>query len=328
LGNLRITPGVLRSLRKKLLRWYHRSKRDLPWRSSRDPYAVWISEIMLQQTRVAAVLPYYERFLRRFPDVAALANAPETELLALWSGLGYYSRARNLQKAALQIMELGEFPRSYESIAKLAGIGPYTAAAVASIAFGLPHAAVDGNVRRVMSRMANNPNVKVQEWADALLDPRDPGAWNQAVMELGATICLPRKPLCGACPIAEHCAARRDGAQDRIPGRPVKRPLERIERTLLVIRVSGRLLLTPGARVPGFWDLPEPFPGAQVGIALGQFSHTITHRHYRFSVCEAKARAVPRQAQWFTDKQLETIPLSTTARKALRIFKAAETGIN
>src|SRR5713226_9318416 len=144
------------SIRRKLIRWYERAKRDLPWRRTRDPYAIWISEIMLQQTRVAAVIPYYERFLARFPDPATLAQVPEPELLRTWSGLGYYSRARNLRRAAKQIVELGGFPRDYGSIRELAGVGDYTAAAIASIAFGLPHAVVDGNVRRVIVRVIND----------------------------------------------------------------------------------------------------------------------------------------------------------------------------
>jgi len=184
------------SIRTKLTRWYARTKRDLPWRRTRDPYAIWISEIMLQQTRVAAVIPYYERFLRRFPDAAALAEASEQELLAMWSGLGYYSRARNLQKAARQMVERGTFPNDYASLRELAGVGDYTAAAIASIAFGLPHAVVDGNVRRVIARVINDGHANPQELADRLLDQRDPARWNQAVMERGATSCLPREPLC------------------------------------------------------------------------------------------------------------------------------------
>ena len=200
---------TIRSLRLKLTRWYDRAQRDLPWRRTRDPYAIWISEVMLQQTRVAAVIPYYHRFLERFPDAAALAQAPEPELLALWSGLGYYSRARNLQKAARQILESGTFPNDYASILELAGVGTYTAAAIASISFGLPHAVVDGNVRRVLARWTNDGHADTQQIADRLLDRRDPARWNQAVMELGATICLPREPLCGECPVAAHCASRR-----------------------------------------------------------------------------------------------------------------------
>ncbi len=178
---------------------------------------------MLQQTRVAAVIPYYERFLKRFPRVEDLAQASENELLSLWSGLGYYSRARNMQKAARQIVETGGFPRDYESIRALAGVGDYTAAAVASIAFGLSHAAVDGNVRRVVMRLAGDASVDVCEIASRLLTRRDPGRWNQAMMELGAMVCLPRAPLCSGCPISGECLANQRGIQRDLPP-PKKKP--------------------------------------------------------------------------------------------------------
>lgn len=313
---------TIRALRRKLTRWYDRAKRDLPWRRTRDPYAIWISEVMLQQTRVVAVIPYYQRFLERFRDAAALAQAPEPELLALWSGLGYYSRARNLQKAARQIVESGAFPNDYVSILELAGVGTYTAAAIASISFGLPHAVVDGNVRRVLVRWTNDGHADTQQIADRLLDRRDPARWNQAVMELGATICLPREPRCGECPVAAHCAARRAGTASDLPLKRVKPAPVHLERTLLVIRRKGRILLTPSPRVKGFWDLPEPGPQARVGATLGDFQHTITHRHYRFTVKEAIAGAAPKGSRWHTDKEIAQIPLSTIARKALRIYNA------
>ncbi len=311
---------AIHSLQKKLTRWYDRAKRDLPWRKTRDPYAIWISEVMLQQTRVAAVIPYYERFLKRFPTPASLARAPESELLTMWAGLGYYSRARNLQKAAQQITASGTFPQNYDSILTLAGIGPYTAAAIASISFGLPHAVVDGNVKRVLARWANDANVDAQPLADRLLDPSDPARWNQAVMELGATICLPRDPRCTACPVVLHCAAHQAGTQNDLPLKRAKATPEQLERTLLVIRRNGRILLTPSPRVKGFWDLPEHVPQSRAGAKLGEFRHTITHRHYRFIVKEAKARTAPAESRWHTLEQLDQIPLSTTAKKALRIY--------
>ena len=166
---------------------------------------------MLQQTRVAVVIPYYECFLARFPCVEDLARASETELLAMWSGLGYYSRARNLQKAARQIAEAGGFPRDYESIRSLAGVGDYTAGAIASIAFSLPYAAIDGNVRRVVMRLVGSATTDLRATATQLMSLRHPGRWNQALMELGATVCLPRQPLCGACPLAAECQAHRLG---------------------------------------------------------------------------------------------------------------------
>src|SRR5436853_2803564 len=183
-----------------LLAWYRKSHRDLPWRGTTDPYRIWVSEIMLQQTRAVAVIPYYERFLARFPTVATLAAAPEQDVLALWAGLGYYSRARNLRRAAQAIVAAGGFPRDYDAIRALPGIGDYTAAAVASIAFSLPHAVLDGNVMRVVARVENEGadigtvrtrerfRAVAQEW----LVPDDPGHFNQALMELGATVCLPR----------------------------------------------------------------------------------------------------------------------------------------
>jgi A/G-specific adenine glycosylase len=312
----------LRSIRTKLTRWYGRAKRDLPWRRTRDPYAIWISEIMLQQTRVAAVIPYYERFLRHFPDAPALAQAPEEEVLAMWSGLGYYSRARNLQKAARQVVELGAFPQDYASLRDLAGVGEYTAAAIASIAFGLPHAVVDGNVRRVIARLLNDGRANPQELADRLLDRLDPARWNQAVMELGATICLPREPRCDQCPVAAHCAAHCAGTQGDVPPKRPKPAPVRLDRTLLVIHRNGRVLLAPSARVKGFWDLPEPFRAARLGALLGEFAHTITHRHYRFTVREAKTKRIPATCRLYTQKEIQTIPLSTVARKALRLYNA------
>jgi A/G-specific adenine glycosylase len=308
----------------KLARWYETAKRDLPWRRTRDTYAVWISETMLQQTRVAAVIPYFERFLQRFPDAVALAHAPETDLLAQWSGLGYYSRARNLQKAARQIVDAGTFPNDYASLRELPGVGDYTAAAVASIAFGLPHAAVDGNVRRVIARLYNDGHADPQSLADRLLDRRDPARWNQAMMELGATICLPRQPLCEACPVAKYCAAHDAGTERDLPLKRAKPAPVRLARTLLIIRRNGRVLLAPSSRVKGFWDLPEPFTGARPGAVLGEFAHTITHRHYRFTVREAKARSVPQSCRWCDKKEMEKIPLGTTAKKALRISYNAE----
>jgi A/G-specific adenine glycosylase len=304
-------------IRRALARWYDRNKRALPWRNTSDPYGIWISEIMLQQTRVAAVIPYYERFLARFPDAGALAAATEEEVLTLWSGLGYYSRARNLQKAARQIVEHGSFPRTHQGIRKLAGVGDYTSAAVASIAFGLPHAVVDGNVRRVIARITNGKG-DTQEVADLLLDRKNPSRSNQALMELGAVICLPRDPHCGSCPIATQCEARALDRQNDLPDKRPKKAAVHLKRDLLVIRHRNKILLAPSPRVQGFWDLPEPFEGATIGVTLGKFRHVITHRNYRFSVHEAVARTVPKVFRWFRCKDIDEIPLSTTAKKGLQ----------
>jgi A/G-specific adenine glycosylase len=309
------------AIRLALTDWYDASKRDLPWRRTRDPYAIWISEIMLQQTRVAAVIPYYDRFLAAYPDVETLARAPEEQVLAMWSGLGYYSRARNLQRAAREIGK--SFPRDYDSIRAMAGVGDYTAAAIASIAFGLPHAAVDGNVRRVVARLKGTEE-GVALYAGKLLDRTDPGRWNQAVMELGATVCLPRDPLCASCPVSMYCRAHRNGLQHTIPAKRVKPAPVRLTRTLLLVRSRGRVLLAPGARVHGFWDLPEEIPGAEVGGVVGEFRHTITHRHYRFVVRRAKVKSVFKPLRWVADDRLDEIPLSTTAKKALQCLQKLE----
>ena len=310
-----------RALRKKLAQWYRRNARDLPWRRSRDPYAIWVSEIMLQQTRVAAVIPYYQRFLARFPDAQALARAAEDEVLALWSGLGYYSRARNMHQAARVIAERGAFPARYSEIRQLPGVGDYTAAAIASIAFGLPHAVVDGNVRRVIARLTNRANADFHAVAQGLLDRRQPGRSNQALMELGALVCLPRSPLCGVCPLAQYCEAFRRGTQAEMPPPRARPRTERLRRTLLVIRRKGKILLIRSSRVRGFWDLPEPFAGAGAGRSVGMFRHAILNRQYLFEVREGLSKGTPAGAKWWSDKQLEKIPLSTAAKKALVCLK-------
>src|SRR5580704_2585147 len=226
-------PPDPRAFRRALLRWYSSQKRDLPWRNSADPYRIWISEIMLQQTRVAAVIPFFERFLTRFPNVPALASAEEQDVLVAWAGLGYYTRARNLQKAAQRIVEAGAFPRNYDAIRALPGIGDYTAAAVASIAFGFPHAAVDGNVRRVLSRITAGAG-DIQNAADMMLDAKRPGDFNQAMMELGATVCLPKQPLCQVCPVVGFCTAARAGLQNEFPVRLPKPNPKRVSKQLLI----------------------------------------------------------------------------------------------
>ncbi len=275
---------------------------------------------MLQQTRVAAVIPYYEKFLTAFPDPAALAEASEERVLAMWAGLGYYSRARNLHKAAKDVQQLRRFPGSIEEIRKLPGVGDYTAAAIASIAFGLPHAAVDGNVKRVLARLTASEN-DVRQTADRLLDRRDPGCWNQAVMELGATVCLPHDPRCDACPVARFCAAKIAGRQHEFPARRAKAAPVRLKRTLLLIQKQDHILLRPGTRVRGFWDLPEPFDSARIGPLLASFRHTITFRHYEFELRGASAVSIPADFRWFAENKLHQIALSTVAKKALRVSK-------
>ncbi|MBI1898084.1 MAG: A/G-specific adenine glycosylase, partial [Acidobacteria bacterium] len=270
-------------MRAALLGWYGQSRRDLPWRRTRDPYRIWVSEVMLQQTRVAAVLPYYERFLARFPDIGALARASEEEVLKLWSGLGYYSRARNLSKAARQAG--GPFPRSYDGIRSLAGIGDYTAAAIASIAFDLPYPVLDGNVVRVLARLTAEPGDvsapdtrrKLHGLAGSLLERARPGEFNQALMELGATVCLPRAPQCHACPLARWCRARAEGCQAELPVKAGRlKPFRQI-RTLLFIKCAVGVLMwqrsAESRRLAGFWELPEceQAPAVRIGEKLGEF---------------------------------------------------------
>jgi len=320
-------------LRKALARWYASAKRDLPWRRTSEPYPVWVSEIMLQQTRVAAALPYYERFLQRFPTVESLAGAPEQELLAVWSGLGYYSRARNLQKAARQIVAAGGFPRTYEGLRELAGIGDYTAAAVASISFGLAHAVLDGNVMRVLTRLMAEPGdiqspktrARLAAVAREFLDQRAPAEHNQAVMELGALVCLPREPQCLLCPLAGECRARREGRAAEFPVKLRKQKKVEVDLALLVVEREGRVLVwqrgAEEGRMAGFWELParQQLPGARELAEAGSFRHVITHHQHTVRVFRAVAKRVPAGYHWRDRKELREIPLSTIARKALRM---------
>lgn len=247
---------LLSCFRKNLLSWFAEFQRDLPWRRDRDSYRIWLSEIMLQQTRVAAAIPYYERFLWRFPDAASLAKAPEAEVLRFWSGLGYYSRVRNLQKAAQQVVaqHSGQFPASIDEALALPGIGNYTAAAILSIAHNKKLAVLDGNVARVIARLGaiegdlrtGSRWQQLQKTADQLLDQESPGDWNQAMMELGAMICTPRSPQCLLCPVAEFCEARKRGLVETIPAKRARRAREEIRLAALVfVDKKGSTLLLP-----------------------------------------------------------------------------------
>jgi A/G-specific adenine glycosylase len=242
--------------RRRLLDWFRQYRRELPWRATKDAYRVWLSEIMLQQTRVAAVIPYYQRFLQRFPSTQALATAPEEEILRMWSGLGYYGRARNLQRAAQEIVArfAGEFPRSEREARELPGIGAYTAAAILSIAYGEKLAALDGNVARVLARLfAMEGDLRegsrwrqLQDRADSLLEQKSPGDWNQAMMELGATVCTPRSPQCLLCPVTDFCEARKMGIAESLPAIHKKRAVVEVAvASAVFVDAQGRTVLLP-----------------------------------------------------------------------------------
>ena len=258
------------SFRQKLLAWYDENKRDLPWRRSKNPYHIWVSEIMLQQTRVDTVIPYYERFLDWFPTVESLANAPEERLLKAWEGLGYYSRVRNMQTAAQQIMSEfeGKFPSTYEGISSLKGIGPYTAGAISSIAFNLPQPAVDGNVMRVLARLfevnhdiGNPSNRKLfQAMMEVLIAPDRPGDFNQALMDLGSDIEAPVNPRPEESPVKDFSAAYQHGTMDRYPIKaPKKKPIPIYLKALVVQNSQGQFLLEKNESeklLAGFWHFP------------------------------------------------------------------------
>ncbi|BDC49921.1 hypothetical protein F183_A22370 [Bryobacterales bacterium F-183] len=317
------------AFRAKLLSWYRNVRRDLPWRRTpTDPYRIWISEIMLQQTRVAAVIPYYERFLSRFPNPLSLASAPEQDVLAHWAGLGYYSRARNLQKAASQ-MPGGEFPRTYDEIRALSGIGDYTAAAVASIAYGLPYAAVDGNVLRVIARVENDPGdikspktrARFAAIADELLDRDQPGDFNQAMMELGATVCTPKNPTCLLCPVREECKGFAAGTQNQLPIKIRDGRTAEVHITVVIAeRDDGALLLRPSKQLAGFWELPFDLAGVRDLERVGSFGHQITFRKYTCDVVRGRVgRKVPVGTEWVARERLAELPLTTISKKALRL---------
>jgi A/G-specific adenine glycosylase len=347
-----LSPSHLKLFQKRLLRWFRAHKRDLPWRASHDPYRVWIAEVMLQQTRIAAVMPYYQRFLQRFPNLRSLARAPLTEVLKLWSGLGYYSRARNLHRAGRIIVaeHSGKFPRDLDSALRLPGIGQYTAAAVLSIAYDVPLAVLDGNVARVLARLLaiHGDLREPRRWrelaktAQNWLACNSPGDWNQSLMELGETICTPVNPRCEICPVSKWCRAYKLGLTDRIPSPRAKRAAVRIRIAAAILRdPRGRTLLVkdPGAHDHVLFSRMWQFPAMEVArharaelekhlrctLGINRVSleelptarHGVTFRNITLLPFLARVKRLPKLARTriLALENLSHLPVSSATRK-------------
>ncbi|HYJ17073.1 MAG TPA: A/G-specific adenine glycosylase [Candidatus Limnocylindria bacterium] len=332
-------------LRRRLLNWYRKNQRDLPWRRSRDPYAIWISETMLQQTQVKTVLPYYARFLDALPTVQALAGAPLPRVLRLWSGLGYYRRAENLHKAARQIVAHhgGNLPREYQLLRALPGIGDYTAGALLSIAFDEKYPAVDGNVRRVFNRILNTTTeAAVRETAGKLAQTSQPGNLNQALMELGATVCTPKEPRCGDCPLTLDCRSRNRLRQSAPRPRAYFR---NVTWPLAIVDYHGKILLRrrqADGLLARLWELPggeiaatatpeaairkELRPLAVTRLRpqrLGELRHSITDRRIHAPVLLYRwplKQSLPPGWRWIVPTQLHRYPTSSMTDKAIKLF--------
>lgn len=348
----------LQHLRKALLQWYDESKRDLPWRSTRDPYRIWISEVMLQQTQVKTVVPYYWRFLERFPSIHDLAAADQEEVLKCWEGLGYYARARNLHRAARHIVQQmgGKIPRSYETLQRIPGIGSYTAAAIASIAFGAAIPVLDGNVKRVLSRIFRVESEvttsatlnKLQTLAETLLDETRPGDFNQALMELGATLCLPRKPACLLCPLGNFCRARKElDDPSRLPVRRKKKPVPHYRVAVGLIWDDGHLFIDrrkEDGLLGGLWEFPGgkiqrgETPQAAVkreikeeldlDVEVGDYFMEVQHAYSHFKVSMVVYHCIfkggePRLTaatdwRWVKPEELRFFPFAAASHKIIR----------
>ena len=333
------TPDVA-EFRQRLLQWFDQHARDLPWRRSRDPYAIWVSEIMLQQTRVAAVLEHYARFMQRFPDLTTLAAATEDEVLAHWSGLGYYRRARMLHRAAQFVAEQlqGHLPSTAADLRKLPGIGEYTCAAIASIGFGEPVACVDGNVERVVRRIQgwgelHGSSAKVRIEAARFLAPQRPGDFNQAMMELGATVCLPRGPLCLQCPVREMCRTqgehliieRRKMRSKELAYALLRRNITSDTTTAVKTEVLLEQRPSSASLMPGMWELPPISAGHPVETKEAlTLRHSITDTNYYVTIREFAPEDLNQLLQpkatriWFSVDELHTLPLTGLTRKALK----------
>ncbi|HEX7022826.1 MAG TPA: A/G-specific adenine glycosylase [Trueperaceae bacterium] len=313
----------------RLLSWFRASARDLPWRVRREPYRIWVSEVMLQQTRVAAVVPYFQRWMARFPDVARLAEASQDEVLKLWEGLGYYRRARMLHRAAQVVVgeHGGELPRTYRELLALPGIGPYTAAAVASLAFGEPVLAVDGNVRRVAARLFALPGKVTDAMVRERLGPHlprfDAGAFNEALMELGATVCSPSSPNCRACPLAGNCLAFRSGRVGDFPQAAAKKELPHLERLALLQVCGDRLWLErrpDEGLLGGLWGFPLGEGEREDDIRLPEVHHAYTHFRITARPVVRNAAAPAGEGGFFEIREIGALALSRLDHKILRAF--------
>jgi A/G-specific adenine glycosylase len=323
----------LAAFRRALLRWYDKHRRDMPWRKTHDPYRIWLSEIMLQQTRVAAVLEHYRIFLERFPTVEALAAASEDAVLAAWSGLGYYRRARMLHRCAKELAQNhgGQFPQRAEALRTLPGIGRYTAAAIASIAFDEPIAVVDGNVERVLERLTGCDLKQPQTWqhAQSLLSASRPGDFNQSMMELGATVCLPRDPKCPVCPVRKWCVTK----QSKItmerrappPGGPPPTPSRQVKKEICCVlnQRDGHIRLVQRPRksslMPGMWELPrlsQKPHRTPASAPWRTFRHSITITNYTVHVRQSSAPTA--KGKWIPVANISHLPITGLARKILR----------
>lgn len=332
---------------KNLLGWYDKNKRDLPWRRTKDPYAIFVSEMMLQQTQVKTVIPYYERFLKELPDWKALARCKEEKVLKLWEGLGYYRRARNLRAAAQKILadHGGKLPDSLEDILELPGVGPYSAGAILSIAYQKPHPLVDGNVIRVLSRIfllkgnlkAGEGNKRVWDLAREVLHPKRPGDFNQALMELGATVCLPEGPQCLLCPMLGQCQAAQKGMQNDLPEMPKAAETVEVPMAAFLIEDKGKILVKKRSEderwLKGMWEFPsaegktfqDAFQKLQKDLKtagdlkeLQEVRHQITHHKVRlklFKAARPKGLKRPKDFQWVSPKGLLKLPFASAQNK-------------
>ena len=323
-------------LRSKLVAWFRKAARDLPWRRTRDPYAILVSEIMLQQTQVATVIPFYERWLARFPDFASLAGSEESDVLSVWQGLGYYSRARNLHRAAKTVVEKhgGEMPRDPALIRALPGIGRYTAGAVASFAFDLPEPLVDANVARVLARLldlhtpidSTAGQSALWETAIALVPQKGARIFNSAIMELGALVCTPRAPRCRECPIAKHCAAFSHGTAESLPRKKPRKKISALSEHSAWIVQRGRILLEQqtGARWRGLWKLPA-LPAAPDVAPVFTHDYPFTHHRVTLSVFALPAPAHLRENQsWHPLAKLNELPLTSPHRRAIEQLRSRQ----